>query len=484
MSVTLIQQPQEFHPAYNQAYFVANSTNKTQSGFRYVVGVFKGSTKIAEYKLRPVPTTLYGEVDISKVLQSELTKDFRLQSTYNATGHFLNYTVKIDEEYFVNHPFGAYLAAGSGWANFTNPNVNPSGAVRTQIECSTEPPFSAGDLINVKQTTIFSTAVEGVHTVLDKYTSGGLWYLVLSLPWIGGTGVTLSSGVITYANGLKARFTGITSSAKTAWRGAFGFVSFPSFTAADYLVDGNTKKLLTTLPSDVRISRNIQTKLACRRPSATRFVQFNLEGDLYRYPLAAGTVVNFDAMPTNINITQWFNGSTWVANPDNIDAIIKDLKEYTVRIMSDSLNMSAAYKISLYSECDFFDKYDITFLDRLGSWITIPFYKADAVNSAVDRQELRRKTPINYTALDAGLDSYHIEEGLTYTVNSGQLSEIEYFYMRELLSTPKAFVSINGAPQQAITIVSSNIDLLKARTNKQRNLALQFTMATQDEING
>ena len=488
MSITLIQQPQVFHPAYNQSYFVIDSTNKTELGFRYVVGVYVGSTKIAEYKLRPVPTTLYGEVDVAKVLQSQLSKDFQLLDTYNATGHFVNYTLQIDEEYFVDHPFSLAIAASGGilftWPNFGNLTINPDGGVKTQLTSATEPPFSAGDLINVQQDTVVNTAIEGIHTVLDKYLAGGVWYLVIDLPWVGG-GIITTEGNIGYANGLKARFEGITTDEKTAWRGAFGFTSFPSYNAVDYLIDGTSKKLLTTLPDGVRISRNTMTKFACRKPSAARYAVFNLEGDLYRFQIASGTVVNFDAIPTNANIEDWWDGAAWVSNPDDVDAALALLLSYEVTLRTSALTvMSETKVVTLYSECDFFDKYDITFLDRLGSWITVPFYKADAISTTVERQELRRKLPTVYTPLDYGLDSFHLEENLVYTVNSGQLSQTEYYYMRELLSTPKAFVSINGAPQQAINITSSNIDLLRSRTNKQRNLAIQFSMATQDEING
>jgi hypothetical protein len=227
------------------------------------------------------------------------------------------------------------------------------------------------------------------------------------------------------------------------------------------------------------------TKFACRKPSAARYAVFNLEGDLYRFQIASGTVVQFDGVPTNANIEDWWNGTAWVANPDDVDAALALLPSYELTLRTSALTvMSQTRVITLYSECDFFDKYDITFMDRLGSYITIPFYKADAISASVERSELNRKLPNDYSLLDAGMDSYHIEETLSYTVNSGQLSQTEYYYMRELLSTPQAFVSINGAAQQRIVITSSNFDLLRQRTSKQRNLAIQFRMSTQDEING
>ena len=56
--------------------------------------------------------------------------------------------------------------------------------------------------------------------------------------------------------------------------------------------------------------------------------------------------------------------------------------------------------------------------------------------------------------------------------------------MKELLSTPKAFVQINGEEWQSINITTSNINLPKKRTDRQRNLTLNFTMSVQDSING
>ena len=74
MAVTLISSPEVFHPAYNQSYFVFDSDDSAENGFRYVVDVIVSSAIVATYKIRPLPNTLYGEVDIAKVVQSLLSK--------------------------------------------------------------------------------------------------------------------------------------------------------------------------------------------------------------------------------------------------------------------------------------------------------------------------------------------------------------------------------------------------------------------------
>jgi hypothetical protein len=56
--------------------------------------------------------------------------------------------------------------------------------------------------------------------------------------------------------------------------------------------------------------------------------------------------------------------------------------------------------------------------------------------------------------------------------------------MRELLSTPQAFVSIDNGEFQSIKITSASMPLHLKRTTRDRKVNLVFTMAVQDEING
>lgn len=264
---TIEQSPQVFHPAFNPCYFVLDSDNKTETGFRYIVEIEVSSTIIATYRVRPLPVSLLGEVDISKALQTMLDNDFQELVSYNAENHYINYNLVLSEEYFVNHSFfGARVATGSGiwnWVNWGNTAINPTGANQTMWASLTEPPFVAGDVVVINQLTGLLAPLEGTFTVLDKVNIGGTWYIVIDLPWIGG-GVKSNTAVAKYANGLKFREEVATSGTFTAWRGAFRFAEFPNYNNEKYLLSGVTKELLTTMPDAVRISRTTQTRFALR----------------------------------------------------------------------------------------------------------------------------------------------------------------------------------------------------------------------------
>ena len=494
MAVTTLATPQFLTPSFNPMYFYFNSTVSNQLGFRYIITVTNDTTSevIGTYKLKPIPNTLYGEIDIAKLVQTQLYNDFRQLTSYIASGHQVSYTVTVDESYYVNLAFTDYGFAGAAtWANFSNPSINPNGFSRTMLAQATAPIYSAGDVILVAQTPSvnFRPELDGIHTVLDVFLSAGVYYTVLDLGWIGSGGV--SAGVSSFADGQKTTVSGITTSVKKAYKGAFGFLVFKDYDHTDYIADGVTKLFLTTITEDIRISRQKSTWLSCYLDSAASHnVVFNISGTLYRYPLTAmsAKVVLFDALPSTGIITEEFSG-TWIPFVGTID--LTNVTSYTVQIQKDEGTLKTEEKtITLYNECDEHTTYDICFLDRLGSWITIPFYKGSYMNQAVQRDDIRKKYGTLdggewvYKATDNGDETYHVEETISYTVNTGILSQNECQFMRELLSSPQAFVSIDGGEFQSIKITSAAMPLHLKRTTRDRKVNLVFTMSVQDEING
>jgi hypothetical protein len=494
MAITTLATPQYLTPAYNPMYFYFDSTVKANLGFRYVITVTNDTTSevIGTYKLKPIPNTLYGEIDIAKLVQTQLYNDFQQLTAYIASGHQMSYSVTVDESYYVNLAFTDYGFAGAAtWTNFSNPIVNPNGFSRTMLAQATAPIYSAGDVILVAQTpgVNFRPELEGVHTVLDVFLNAGVYYTVLDLGWIGSGGA--SGGVSSFADGQKTTVSGITTSVQKAYKGAFGFMTFKDYDHTDYICDGVTKKFLTTITEDIRISRQKSTWLSCYLDNAANhYAVFNIGGTLYRYGLGgfAENVILFDALPTTGIITQVFSGS-WIAFVGTID--LTNVTSYTVQIQTNTgVVKSEAKTITLYNECDEHTTYDVAFLDRLGSWITIPFYKGSYMNQSVQRDDIRKKYGTldggnwTYNATDNGDETYHVEETISYTVNTGILSQNECQFMRELLSSPQAFVSIDGGEFQSIKITSASMPLHLKRTQRDRKVNLIFTMSVQDEING
>lgn len=497
MAITTKAQPKDLSPAYNPNYYYFDSTSKTELGYRYLVSILRESNNelIGKYSLRPIPTNLYGEVDVSKLLQTALGFEFNPdQTTFKAVNHIFDYKIEVDEEYLINHPMIGYgIADDSNWSNFNDTSINPNGLARTRLIHTTQPPFTSGDIINVEQIggANYRSELEGIQTVLDVEQIGGSWATILSLPWIGGGSASSNQGFTSYADGKKTIIEGIQIQNKQAFRGAIPFNRFNAYNDDTYRLTDTNSKFLTTLPKGVRVANNAPTWLAGYFEDSNVNIEFNINGTLYRYSVLveADTISNFDVLPTDNNIEEVFNGSSWVTFAGGLD--LSNVTSYTVQAKTTGGTVISEVKtINLYNECDRYDLVTICFLDRLGSWVSIPFNKALKLDTNVNRKEYRKKyggfdvNKWNYNNYDSGKEAYHVAEELSYTVNSGQLSETESNYMKELLSTPKAFVQINGEEWQSINITTSNINLPKKRTDRQRNLTLNFTMSVQDSING
>ncbi len=498
MAITVIDSPQALTPAYNPMYWYFDSTNKTEEGFRYIVDVVEDASSdvIGTYKLKPIPVSGYGEVDIRKIIQSTMFNDFQTSKVYKPDGHQTKYRVNVAEEYFVNVAFTDYGFAGSGtWANVSDPSVNPSGLTRTMLSHgATNPGFNAGDVINVAQadTPAFRNELEGIHTVLDVFLDTGVYYTVLDLTWIG-SGAT-SAGVVTYADGLKSVFPALLGAPFKAFKGALGFINFSTYDYSNYQLNGSGKQFLTTLPNEARISRNMPTWFAGDVLSASNYyVVFIVDLVSYRYSLSSLTdIVSINILPSDATIEDTFSGGSWIPFAGGLD--LSTVDSYTVSVQEISgivgVIKSEIKTVNLYSECDLYTTYDICFLDRLSSWITIPFNKGDYLTQTVNRQNIQTKYGTvtddawGYETTDKGVQSYDVNESISYKVSTGILSETESQYMRELLSTPQAYVSIDGGNWQAIEILSTSQPLHKKRTQRNRKVSIEFRMAVQDEVNG
>ena len=74
MSITIIQQPTQFHPLYHQVEWIADSTIKTNDQFRYVMKIQVGAV-IRNIKVSPRPGDGFGIIDISQHLKDFLDQE-------------------------------------------------------------------------------------------------------------------------------------------------------------------------------------------------------------------------------------------------------------------------------------------------------------------------------------------------------------------------------------------------------------------------
>lgn len=102
MAVTILQQPDQYTPVYNDMVFVASSTNTAQANFKYVVDVWVNSSRISRKLVQPHPTYSTCVVDVKREISDYVSKNMDL---YDASGFkrmtdsFVVAQVKFGEQY-------------------------------------------------------------------------------------------------------------------------------------------------------------------------------------------------------------------------------------------------------------------------------------------------------------------------------------------------------------------------------------------------
>ena len=232
MAITIIAEPQDFTPAYNECKFIIDSTNVNNQGFRYIFDIYESGTanKIAEYRILP-DTSGYGEQDLSKLLSSQVTYNFNPSITtfYDADNCYYKYDVKFGEEYLTK-------------TSYTSSLTNSSGNVRINVSNT----FVVGDQVVIYQTDggVANPTLEGLHTVIGQ----GVGYLVVDALWSDVTDATIDGDVL-YADNRKTITRDITTTIdKYVFNGAVKWIDFPFYDNTDYVLDNVNALFLTNQP--------------------------------------------------------------------------------------------------------------------------------------------------------------------------------------------------------------------------------------------
>jgi hypothetical protein len=264
MALTLIAQPNQYHPAYNPIVFAAQSTETTIPGFRFVFKIYESGDldPFATFRVAALPASAGGYIDISKVIQNKIenTLDFDapLPIELNNTESHLEYDLEISTEYSYYWLFLDYQDWYGYWTTLTS---------------DIEPFYKAGDLIEIKLDVIYGDdrdLLNGLHTVVaDPELDGVDWKLQIDIPFSTiGSGPT-TPGTTFYSDRRKLGDmippipypdSPISISYSVAYNGAVPFVEFPDWTEDKILPIYNAEEILgdilTNSPNYLQTNNN------------------------------------------------------------------------------------------------------------------------------------------------------------------------------------------------------------------------------------
>ena len=482
MATTIIAQPQDFTPAYNECKFIVDSTNVNNDGFRYIFEVFEAgtATRIGYYKALPTYGTGYGEQDLSKLLSNMVTFDFdpTITTFYDAANSYYNYDVKVGEEYIYE-------------LNYTASLVDNGGSVRITATHA----FQVGDQVNITQVDggVANPSVEGLHTVIAITSTTNF---TINALWADVTNATIN-GTVKYADNRKTVNLDIVSTLdKHIFNGVQPWLDMPNWDETDYELDGVTKSWLTNQPQTFNCtpSQDLWLNLRGDGVGINKRVYFeNDNGDIFYKAIAGGDYIKGVAVgPNNFGSLTVVSGTA--------PLIKSDTKIYKVSYSDGAFNpvQSLSYDITI-DRRPVITQYNILFLDRMGSWSSFAFQLKTYEKLNIKRETYNKDVPgyvtgsqWKYKSYEQGSVNYNTQVSKTIDLNTNWMTEAQAYYFQELVTSPQTyiapvtFVSCEYVLGEYIScnVMNNSFDIDTVRNKHLIRQQLQVRLSNNDMING
>jgi len=468
MAITILLEPQEMQPVYNEIITVLDSTKKTEANFQYIVdvnidGVFSSRLKI------PSNPSGYGVVDLHKHIEPFISYDLDTTETDSfrrIPNSFKKYDITLYEEYVIN-AVGATISDNSGNTQIGYPSVPHQ--------------LQIGDKIIVSNSTV--PAYDGVHTVTSivsttivktdfTYTSPATG------DWIRQDGATTVSTSATVFTGDKFAFNGVSN-----------WVDVPNFDSTDYILDVSLKSFLSTIPSvnEVRLEDRIYLNFYNNATNNANALLVTSENGVYHIvnPFA---VVNDSNKFISVGVGGWnLINTTSTVNVISGSLPILDANStsYTVQMFNDfgfTYPTSNEITFNINSDCNNFENYRLMYLDSLGSFQNVNFDLAADEDLRVNRKTYKKHAgSYNATAVSYGWASQDrgntvidtdIEE--LFTIRTNWIDNNIASQVKELIKSPEVYHINESGVIRAIDIKTNNLRVKNTLRNKVFNYEIKF----------
>jgi hypothetical protein len=476
MSQTLIASPQTFSPAYNPLKFIVDSTNKNNSGFRYIFDIYESgtTTKIAEYKVLPRYNDGYGEQDISKLIQNFVSWDLDTLSTTHiaAPNSSFTYNVNVGEEYVYQ-------------VNYISNLTNASGNVQINVSNS----FAPGDQVIITQADggVANPQLEGLHTVVSATGSG----FVVNVLWSTITSASVD-GVVKYADNRKTITRDITLvDSLIGYNAAFRWTDWSTYDEDNYTLNSNTKLWLTNQPQSYRMTPGQDAWLNIRKPKLTQTVRFELS----------------DSSTFSKSITSLLDIAQIAVGPNNNGLFSVDGIEWYDFWFDNGSTLgqqdSVKYRVYIDTRNIINEEYQILFLDRMGSFSSFAFQLKNYERGDVSREVFNRKVEgfVNgsdnwtYSTEDFGFNQLNLNVVKNLDLNTDWMTEEMGQYYEELMTSPMTFLRkvsydctdglvVSASTYQSVILNTSSYEVYQQRNKNLIRQNVNVRFANQDNING
>ena len=488
MAITAQAIPQTLTPAYNPIKYIYDSTNKNLGGFKYIFDIYESGTlnKIAEYRVLPMYSTGYGEIDLSKLLQSKVSFDLFPTNTtvYDAPNSHYKYDVKVGEEYLTTTSFTSAMTQ-----YVTAPYVG-------RVRLNGANTFVVGDQIVLTQTGLgaVNANFDGLYTVLVATPT----YIVINFLWSSITNAN-KDVYITYADGRRTITRDIVTKLNMyVFNGALPWTQWPSYLFQEYYLTSPTDKFLTSIPAQefyATLSQDLWMNAVYGGPGpgTHRIVFTNDAAEVFNKSVSATDHVTGNAVgPNNLGTLTPVSGILPLIKPTT--------QWYEFYYEHNGSQVTQPYRVNIDRRVQ--DKeISIIFLDRFGSWGSFAFTGRYYENGSVTREQYNQdvagyidSSQWTYDLTDRGYINSYVSVDNTIDINTNWMNEEMAQYFTELVSSPYTYFKISNYDEScdipasteyvSCNIVTSSFEKFKQRNKNLIKQSITIKLANNDTVNG
>jgi hypothetical protein len=488
MAMTLKAAPQRLTPAYNPIKYIYDSTNKNLGGFKYIFDIYASgtATKIAEYRVLPIYSTGYGEIDLTKLLQAKVSFDLNPTNTtsYVAPNSYYKYDVKVGEEYLTTTTFTTTMSQ----------YVTAPYAGRVQLNGTNT--FVVGDQIVLTQSGVgtVNPNFDGLYTVLVATPT----YIVINFLWSGIINANKDVD-ITYADGRRTITRDIITDLNNyVFNGALPWTQWPAYDETNYDLSSNTDKFLTSIPSTnfySTLSQDLWMNAVYGSvPVGTHKIVFeNDAGEIFEKALSASDYITGNAVgPNNLGSLTPVSGVLPLIKPTT--------QFYTYYYEYNGSQVTQAYRVNIDRRWQ--DKeYSIIFLDRFGSWGSFAFTGRAYERGNVTREQYNMdvegkiaSSEWTYDLTERGYINSYVSVENTIQLNTDWMTEEMATYFTELVSSPYTYFKVSNYDEScdipesseyvSCNIVDTSYEYYKQRNKNLIRQSITIKLANNDIVNG
>ena len=498
MATTIIAQPQDFTPAYNECKFIVKSTNVNKAGFRYIFEVFEAgtATRIGYYKALPAYGNGNGEQDLSKLLSNMVSFDFNpyISTFYNAVNSYYNYDIKFGEEYIFDLSYTASLVDNAG-----------------NVRITATHPFQVGDQVNITQADlgVANPGVEGLHTVI---AITGTTNFTINALWADVTDATIN-GTVKYADNRKTVNLNIVNTLdKYVFNGVQPWIDMPYWDETNYELDNVLGQWLTDQPTTFSCTPGQDLWLNIKDPGiapTNKRVYFeNDNGDLFYKAVSGADYIKGVAVGVN-------NYGSLTVVSGTAPLVKPTTKAYQMWYSDGIFNpvKSLAYTINIDRRILISESH-ILFLDRMGSWSSFAFQLKSYEKLNIKRETYNKDVPGSvvdsqwqYKSYEQGTVNFNTQVSKTIDLNTNWMTESAGVYFQQLVTSPQTYIknvvyhiTEEGAPLYdedgciihvpesteyiSCNVVNNTFDIQRERNKHLIRQQLQVRLSNNDIING